>query len=91
MARVLTVVTMALGGCGLHYWSRADASLDTFNRESAAMREGVDDVRRPRPGPLSGLSEGRRMEPGPAPAAHSGRLVSRHRMNRRLSAWPRRR
>jgi len=38
MARVLTVVTMALalGGCGLHYWSRPDASLDTFNRESAA-------------------------------------------------------
>ncbi len=38
MARVLAVVTLALslGGCGLHYWSRADASLDTFNRESAA-------------------------------------------------------
>jgi hypothetical protein len=27
---------VALGGCGLHYWGKAGASQDDFNRDSAA-------------------------------------------------------
>ena len=32
----LGVLTLGVGGCGLHYWSRQGASLDDFNRDSAA-------------------------------------------------------
>ncbi len=34
LALVLVLVTMA--GCGRHYWSRSGATLDDFNRDSAA-------------------------------------------------------
>lgn len=34
VASVLALVAVA--GCGRHYWSRSGASLDDFNRDSAA-------------------------------------------------------
>jgi hypothetical protein len=32
----LALLLTALGGCGRHYWSRAAATLDDFNRDSSA-------------------------------------------------------
>jgi hypothetical protein len=33
---VVLALAVALGGCGLHYWGKSDASQDDFNRDSAA-------------------------------------------------------
>jgi hypothetical protein len=33
---VALALLTGLGGCGLHYWGKTDASQDDFNRDSAA-------------------------------------------------------
>jgi len=35
-ARVVALVAATLAGCGLHYWGKPGASLEEFNRDSAA-------------------------------------------------------
>ena len=37
----LGLMLMAMAGCGRHYWSRSGASLDDFNRDSAACAKAA--------------------------------------------------
>jgi hypothetical protein len=37
----LTAAVVAAAGCGRHYWSRPGATLDDFNRDSAACAQAA--------------------------------------------------